>query len=63
MKFIAPEVEVLKFNVADVLTTSTGAGEAPGTSESREAKLETFYSLIGWACTNTAADNSLDNCL
>lgn len=63
MKFIAPEVEVLKFNVADVLTTSTGAGGGSGATEDRTAKLETFFSLIGEACTNTAADNSLENCL
>lgn len=59
MKFIAPEVEVLKFNVADVLTTSTP--DEPG--EDHTIELETFVSLIGLPCSGNASDNSLENCL
>lgn len=63
MKFIAPEVEVLKFNVADVLTTSTGAGSDEPATEDRTIELETFVSLIGLPCSGNASDNSLENCL
>jgi len=65
MKFIAPEVEVLKFNVADVLTTSPteGGGTVTPPVDDDTAELETFASLIGMPCTGNASDNSLDNCV
>jgi len=62
MKFIAPEVEVLKFNVADVLTTSAGGPNEPAT-EDKTIELETFVSLIGLPCSGNASDNSLEDCL
>ena len=66
MKFIAPEVEVLKFNVADVLTTSlTTGGEAPteGGADADSAAFETLVSVFGMPCTGTGADMTYADCL
>jgi len=58
MKFIAPEVEVLKFDVADVLTTSDATGSDPST-----AATNTWVSLLGQPCAGNAIDNDLADCI
>jgi len=65
MKFIAPEVEVKRFNVVDVLTTSGAAGEDPIPSEpiASEPSVQGSYAeYLGNPCKNNASDNGLDDC-
>ena len=63
MKFIAPEVEIKRFDVADVLTASAGAGE-PDVSVSINQQLGTYVGDIeGGPCTGTAADDLIDECI
>ena len=61
MKFIAPEVEVLKFNVADVLTTST-AVDPTGPADDTAA-VETLVSVFGMPCSGNGSDMTYTNCL
>ena len=61
MKFIAPEVDVLKFNVADVLTTSDSGSEPPVDDDT--AALETLVSIYGLPCSGNGSDYTYTNCL
>lgn len=67
MKFIAPEVEIKKFNVNDILTASMGGNEGgeggdPIVSE-EDTTISVFESDNEGACTGNDSDWGVPNCL
>lgn len=57
MKFVNPELEVVKFNVEDILTAS---GEGPIETEP-EPISQAGYAMEG-SCVGNASDNYVPNC-
>ena len=63
MKFFAPEVEIKKFNVNDILTTSgNDQGSDSGDVDEATAAAGTGHEAAGMPCTGNASDNFVPDC-
>ena len=57
MKFIVPEVEIKKFDVNDILTSSRAEEMMP------EETISAFDTLMEGTCVGNSSDNLVDACL